>query len=93
MCHNRACVNVDHLRVVTNKQNSENRSDSQKNNTSGFRGVTKSRPSSNKWIAQVRHRGRRIYLGTFADIAEAAAAARLKRVELFTHNDIDREAS
>jgi hypothetical protein len=39
-CRNRACVNPDHLRQVTNKQNMENLSAESTRSSSGIRGVS-----------------------------------------------------
>jgi hypothetical protein len=50
-------------------------------NTSGFKGVTLHRPSG-KWHAQIRCRGKRIYLGSFDDINDAAVRYREKAEEL-----------
>lgn len=91
-CHNRACVNPAHLRVVTAKQNNENHSGAHANNRLGVRGVRK-RPDSNRWEARVSHNGTTYYLGLFSSIEEANAAAVAKRNEFFTHNDIDRKTA
>jgi hypothetical protein len=90
VCHNRGCVNSDHLRLVTRKQNSENPSDLlMASNTSGYRGVTWCR-QSRKWTARVTHNKRSVFVGSFDSAGEAGAAAAAKRLELFTHNDVDR---
>jgi hypothetical protein len=89
-CFNRACVNPDHLRAVTVKANVENRAGLNRNNTSGYRGV--SLHSSGRWWASVRHNGRRISCGYHRTAEAAAEAARLKRVELFEANELDRAA-
>ncbi|GAA2940792.1 HNH endonuclease signature motif containing protein [Glutamicibacter bergerei] len=91
-CRNRSCVNPEHLRIVTTKQNSENRATESVAGKSGYRGVHW-HAQSGKWRAGVMHHGVHHYLGGFDDPAEAGEAARLKRLELFTHNDIDRRAS
>jgi hypothetical protein len=91
ICHNKSCVRADHLRVVNNKQNVENFSGLQRNNTSGVRGVTWCGVTQ-KWRAEVQHNNKRVPLGRFASIAEAEAAVVKKRLELFTHNDLDRTA-
>lgn len=90
MCHNPACVRPDHLRACTQKQNLEHRTGAQRNNrSSGVRGVTWDKQRK-KWVAQVKHNGRRIYVGIYPSIAEADAAVSAKRIELFTHNLADR---
>ena len=89
ICHNRACVRPEHLRLATRKQNSENITGAYKNSQTGIRGVTK---RGNSWRAQVRHNGKLITAGTFTNSAEAEAAVIALRAELFTHSDMDRAA-
>lgn len=87
-CRNRACVNPAHLRLATNKQNSENirvRSDSRW----GFRGVGLN-PQTGKFRARVTHNKREYYAGEYATPEEAGEAARQLRLDLFTHNIDDR---
>lgn len=91
ICHVKLCVRPAHLRVVTNKQNGENRAGLPRNNTSGIRGVYQledNRPRP--WLAHFRHNGHTIHVGRFGTPEEAEAAVVAKRNELFTHNDIDR---
>jgi hypothetical protein len=88
-CHNRHCVNPEHLRLVTMKQNLENLSGTYTTNKSGVRGVSFSE-ASRKWRGNVMHQKRQIHVGLFDTIAEAEAAVTAKRLELFTHNDKDR---
>lgn len=92
-CHDRACVNPDHLRAVSYKQNAEHRRGPQANNlSSGILGVTWNK-DVNKWQARVSHKGQGHYVGVFTDLAEAEAAVIAKRLELFTHNDVDRRVA
>ena len=84
VCHVRACVNPSHLRLATCKQNAENLP---KNDRRG----TWFNKQSQRWVAEIKHNGERIYLGSFDTREAAAEVARLKRQELFTHNDSDRE--
>lgn len=88
ICRNKLCVNPVHLRPATNKQNTEHR-DVQTNSKSGVRGVWWSKRDQ-RWIGQVTHHGRRHFIGSFFSLEEAAEAARAKRNELFSHNDLDR---
>lgn len=88
ICRNRSCVNPEHLRVVTTKQNAENRA-SNYANTSGVRGVNWQK-QARKWRALVGHNSKKIYVGMFDTIEEAEAAVIAKRLELHTHNEMDR---
>ena len=89
-CHNRSCVNPDHLNPepVTNKQNNENRSGPNKNSISGVRGVSWD-SQNQKWRAAVGHNGKTINVGRFSELLEAQEAVRRKRIELFTNNEVD----
>jgi len=89
VCHVPACINPGHLREVSRKQNMENRLGAQVTNKTGFRGVSIHK-TSGLWQAKVGHNGKQIHLGYFKDPAEAGEAARAKRLELFTHNEVDR---
>ena len=85
-CLNKICVNPDHLRPATPKQNNENLSGG--HGATGMRGVTFY--AGRGYQARVRHHGRLIHVGWFRDLAAAEAAAVAKRNELFTHNELDR---
>lgn len=91
-CHNRACVKPQHLRLASNKQNSENIVGATARSKSGIRGVTPERKTG-RWRATVGHLGKQINVGTFKEVAEAEAAVIAKRNELFTHNDADRKTN
>jgi hypothetical protein len=60
------------LRVATDSQNQYNRG-IPSHNTSGHKGVSWHKPKE-KWLARIRHEGKRIHLGYFTDIEEAAQA-------------------
>lgn len=92
ICHNRKCVNPDHLRIATPKQNRENHSGPQSNSTTGFRGVSWHK-GNRAWTASVTSAGKTVFCGYFPTREEAAEAARLKRLEVFTYNDIDRRTA
>lgn len=92
ICFNRLCCEPTHLRLASAKQNTEHRQGAQSNNkSSGIRGVSWSKPHK-KWVGQVGHNGRNINVGLFDDLDEADEAVRAKRLELFTHNTLDRIA-
>lgn len=86
ICHERLCVNPEHLRVVTPKQNQENRSGSRKGSKSGIRGVNWD-AKNGKWTASVMHNRKNYFLGYFTDKEEAGRVARDKRKELYTNSE------
>jgi hypothetical protein len=89
-CRNKGCVNPNHLRLATNKQNLENLSGPYVTNQTGYRGVSR---QGSRFVARARHNGVLYYAGRFSTAEEAAEAAALLRLKLFTHNDLDRQAS
>ena len=89
ICHNPRCVNPDHLRLATPKQNVENHSGASRVNTSGVRGVHW-RADAGRWQGLVRHNRKRYHVGYFDTIEQAEAAVLAKRNELHTFNDLDR---
>ena len=89
VCHTINCVNPEHLRPVTAKQNMENLSGAHRDSKTGVRGV---KYASGAYRATVRHNGRDYNVGRFPTLEAAAEAVRLKRLELYTHNEVDRIA-
>lgn len=75
---------IENLRPATRKQNLENQA-LHPRNTSGHRGVSWDRRRQ-KWVAYVTHNRKRVQIGRFAGVDEAALAAKVKRDDLFTHN-------
>jgi hypothetical protein len=89
----KTCVNPDHLRLTTDKQNGENRRGPNSNSRSGVRGVYWDKRRK-RWIVQVKH-NREIYRGgafPLDQFSEAGVAVIALRNRLFTHNDLEREA-
>lgn len=92
ICRNKGCVNPEHLRMVTSRENSENREGASRNSKSGIRGVYW-REDAKQWLVTIHARPKTHYVGYFRELADAEAAAIAKRNELFTHNDSDRTAA
>ena len=78
-CYNRACANLDHLRLATNQENRSNLSGAVGGRTLP-RGVHK---QGRSYIAKVVKSGVPHYLGSFSTAHEAGVAAAAKRAELF----------
>ena len=91
ICHNPACVNPEHLREVTNKQNHEHFKGAFATSKTGIRGVSLDK-ARGLWKAAVTHNYKQHLVGRYATIEEAEAAVIAKRLELFTHNNVDRAA-
>jgi hypothetical protein len=86
----RKCVNPAHLRPVSVAQNNQNRTVKSRSK-SGFRGVRQVGPTM--WEAYVHFNKKQVYVGRYPTRELAAEAARLRRMQLYTHNDADREES
>ena len=82
LCHNRACVNPDHLRATTHKRNSENRKGPNRDGVSGVLGVSWD-GYSGKWRVQVGHAGHIYRGGLFKDVKSAEIAAIALRERLY----------
>ncbi|NDC49514.1 MAG: HNH endonuclease [Micrococcales bacterium] len=78
---NRLC----NLRLVTNKQNQENRP-APRNTSSGYRGVTWHKACS-KWMARICHHGKRETIGFFETADDAYSAYKQRASELYSHTD------
>lgn len=90
-CHNRACSELSHLRIVTHKQNMENPSGPMSTNTSGYPNVSWNRVRG-KYQVLVVHHGKKYSGGYFPkeDVDKAGDVAVALKNRLFTHNDRDR---
>lgn len=90
VCRNKPCVNPEHLRVVTVKENAENMHPVRLvGGAEKHRGVDYM-PELGKWRARVKHNYQEIHVGTFATAEEAASAAADARRIIFTHSDADK---
>lgn len=87
-CRNPSCVNPEHLRIGTHKENMENRI-AQQGSLSGIRGVSWCEPMG-KWRARTKHNGVEYLAGYFNDKESAGEAARELRLQLNTNNVQDR---
>ena len=74
---------IENLRAATVGQNQHNRK-TNANNTSGYKGVWWNK-ASKKWAAGIKLEGKRIHLGYFDNVEEAAEVMRKARQEL--HGD------
>lgn len=80
MCHNRACVNVKHLRLASKSQNQQNRRGPSPTGSSGVRNVHR---KNDKWQVKLTKDKRTYYFGVYSTIEEAAEVAEQARKELF----------
>lgn len=81
ICHNPACCNVKHLRVVTPTQNTWNLSGADADNKhSGLRNVGR---IGNRWRVRITKNKVVHYLGVYDTVEEAAEVAERGRARLF----------
>jgi hypothetical protein len=85
-CHQKLCVNPDHLQAVTNSQNGQNRKGASVRSKSGVRNVYW---DGRSWRVQIAVRRRRFNAGPFDTIEEAAAAASELRRKHMTNSLAD----
>lgn len=74
ICHNRACVNPEHLRAVSNMVNVQNRVGASAASKSRVRGVSWSKKNK-RWVVQAWSNGEYHWGGQFDEIGEAERAA------------------
>lgn len=84
MCHNTSCVNPEHLRACTQKQNRENQQGADIRSKTGTRGV--GRLKTGRFSVRVGHNGVVQRHGSYDTLEEAEAVAIRVRNDLFTHN-------
>lgn len=77
---NRADNRLENLRQATSSQNLIN-SKMWSNNTSGVKGVSLSQRG--KWVAEIRVMKKKVCLGTYENIEDAAAARRTAELKYF----------
>lgn len=80
MCHTRNCVRPSHLRLVSVKENNQNRKGADRRGSTGLRGAHR---EGNRFVANVKTDGKIHRVGVFDTAEEAAEAARVRREELF----------
>lgn len=81
VCHNRACVKVDHLRLASNGENSRNRSGPHLAGTAT--GVRNVHVAGKKYAVRIKKRGKLHYFGVYDTIEEASRVAERERALLF----------
>lgn len=74
MCHNRSCVNPDHVRFSDWETNGQNRASANKNSKTGIRGVYWNKERLG-WFAAITLSREVIRRGPFAEISDAEKAA------------------
>jgi len=90
MCHDRGCVNPQHLRLATRSLNAQNMSGARVDSSTGIRGV-RYRADTGRWTAEVQIEGQKHYLGGFPDARSAEAAVIAYRRENMPFSLMDRE--
>lgn len=83
--HERDDNRICNLRIVSRGENSKNKS-LNKNNISGFNGVTR-RKDCNRWEANIRSEGKRIYLGSFENKSDAIQARTNANIKYGFHDN------
>lgn len=81
ICHNPACVKIEHLRLADRRENSRNRAGATAQSSTGVRNVY---PRANgKFQVAFGVNNRMVTLGTYGTLEEAERVASAKRAELF----------
>ena len=82
ICHNRKCVNVEHLRLATPAQNTYNKSGAQRSSSTGVRNVSY-RKKGNCFDVGVMKNGVSYRVHGLKSLDEASAVAEKIRGDLF----------
>ena len=80
--HNRLDNRRKNLRICTHQENLMNRTQQQKNNTSGYKGVHWDKIVK-KWKARIQLNGKRIHLGNFSNIQIAVIKYNMAAKKLY----------
>ena len=89
MCHNRSCVNPEHLRFASAKQNGENRAGANRNSKSGVRGVYWCNTYGH-WVAKAMVNRKAHHIGIFQDLDLAAKAVTEWRAQNMPYSLLDK---
>ena len=81
ICFNRACIKVEHLRLVTKSDNARHRKGAQPNSKSGVRNVHAY--GGGRWYVRLKSNGEHLNFGVYDTIEEAAEVAARARREVF----------
>ena len=90
-CHNRLCINPEHLQAVTERENQQNRAGVPTNSATGVRGVSWD-IRRDKYRVRVGDRGGTRWGGYFSSLHDATLAAVALRNVFHINNLKDREA-
>lgn len=86
--HNTLDNRKSNLRVVTNKENMQNRRGAQRNSRSGIRGIQWDNLRQ-KWRARITLNGKGIHIGVFEDLEEAKKAVSEARRKYMPFSALD----
>jgi len=79
-CFNRACINLEHLELMTRSQNTPYRRGAQPNSKTGIRNVHQ---KGDGWAVRLKVKQCNMWWGPFETVEEAKAEASRRRLEFF----------